>query len=264
MTTLKGNISKLQHEIGNPIQYYLPIGEDRLHINDYIGQKISISFEGMINCVHCGKKTKKSFSQGYCYSCFIKLAACDRCIMNPELCHFHLGTCREPEWGKEHCFIPHTIYLANSSGIKVGITRSFQETTRWVDQGATQALPIGRVENRYDSGKVEVLLKKHVSDKTNWRKMLRGEAEKIDLKAEKEKLLAYWPEEIKNFAKIEEIVHTFHYPVEKYPEKVNSHNLEKKPFLEGILMGIKGQYLIFDKTVINVRKYTGYCLTVQF
>ena len=53
------------------------------------------------------------------------------------------------------------------------------------------------------------------------------------------------------------------YPVLEYPEKVRSHNLDKEPRLEGTLMGIKGQYLIFDTAVINMRKYAGYLMQVS-
>ena len=53
------------------------------------------------------------------------------------------------------------------------------------------------------------------------------------------------------------------YPVEQYPEKVKSHNLDKTPVIRGKLQGIKGQYLILDTGVINIRKYSGYELRIR-
>jgi hypothetical protein len=244
------------------VQYKLPIGDALWNVSNALGKKIKIEFGGAISCIACGVGIKKSFGQGYCYPCFNSLASCDMCIMKPELCHHAQGTCREPAWGEEHCMIPHTVYLANSSGVKVGITRTYQQNTRWMDQGAISALPIGTVQTRLDSGKVEVALKEFVSDKTNWRKMLKGEVDNIDLQSVRESLLEHWPQEIAGYLPKEE-VRTFHYPVLEYPTKVVSHNLEKKPMLEGTLMGIKGQYLILDTAVINMRKYTGYTLELE-
>jgi hypothetical protein len=185
------------------------------------------------------------------------LAQCDMCIVKPELCHYHLGTCREPEWGEKHCMIDHTVYLANSSGIKVGITRSHQMRTRWMDQGAIQALPIVRVKNRFDSGKVEVALSRTLPDKTNWRAMLQGKVERIDLKAERDRLFAAWGPDLPGERLMEEEF-SFTYPVLAYPAKLTSLNLDKNPEVAGELQGIKGQYLILSTGVINMRKYGGY------
>jgi hypothetical protein len=179
------------------------------------------------------------------------------CIVRPEMCHHHLGTCREPEWGEKHCMIEHTVYLANSSGLKVGITRSHQMKTRWMDQGAVQALPIVKVKNRRDSGLVETVLARHVPDKTNWRALLKGDVERIDLQARRDELFASWAADLpgeKLFA--EEI--RIAYPVAKYPAKIVSFNLDKSPEVRGELLGVKGQYLILDTGVINLRKYGGY------
>ena len=258
-----GQIHKMISVHSNPIEYSLPIGNEKIAMNPLIGKKISLEFAGEISCIHCDRKIKKTFGQGYCFPCFQSLARCDMCIMRPELCHYAMGTCREPEWGESNCLIPHTIYLANSSGAKVGITRSHQEKTRWIDQGALFALPIGRVKSRLDSGLVEAALKQHISDKTNWRKMLKNEVPDIDLLEIKKGLLEHWPKELTEFIIQEEDLHSFSYPVEAYPTKVVSHNLEKKNLLEGTLTGIKGQYLILDTAVINMRKYTGYELTLS-
>jgi len=176
-----GNIQKLTTSLADTVHYHLPIGDEKLPLNPLIGSFISLSSLGEINCVACGRKTSKSFNQGYCYPCFQSLAQCDSCIVKPEQCHYFKGTCREPDWGQSHCLQDHYVYLANSSGLKVGITRGTQIPTRWMDQGATQALPIYRVKNRLISGLVEVALKQHVADKTHWQRMLKGEPQPVDL-----------------------------------------------------------------------------------
>lgn len=246
----------------NPVEYFLDLPEDKkISLNQFLGKKIHLKHTGLIFCLHCEKKTKKSFNQGYCYPCFIKLAQCDLCIMKPETCHFSQGTCREPEWAESHCNIDHIVYLANSSGLKVGITRKTQIPVRWIDQGATSAIPLFQVKSRFFSGLLEVAIKKYVTDRTQWQKMLKGEEEIIDLKLEREKIFSLVEDEAKKLDAIflkDEPVRTFQYPVLEYPTKVKSFSLEKEPTVSGVLRGIKGQYLIFDSGVINLRKYGGY------
>lgn len=270
---ITGNIRKLKTELVSPIKYSLPIGEELLPINPLIGKAISFTFAGEINCVHCGRKIKKTFQQGYCYPCFQSLAECDSCLIKPELCHYQAGTCREPQWGEEHCFQDHYVYLANTSGLKVGITRQTNIPTRWIDQGATQALPIYRTRDRLLSGKVEVIMKQHVADKTAWQRMLKGEPEPVDIATERDRfhkesekeinaILKESGEDAVTFLANEKLIE-INYPIEQYPEKVKSFNFDKTPIVEGTLMGIKGQYLIFDTGVLNVRKFSGYNLTVS-
>jgi hypothetical protein len=237
-------------------------------LNDLIEKQIKLEYSGTIYCIHCGRKSRKSFNQGYCYPCFQRLAECDGCIIHPEKCHFDQGTCRESAWGERFCMQDHIVYLANSSGLKVGITRATQIPTRWIDQGATQALAMIRVRSRLQSGILEVMFKQYVSDKTNWRAMLKGEAEPLKMEKEVDRLLKECDSELK------ELVESFgffaisvlngiasvgiNYPVIKYPEKVTSFNFDKDPVVEGTLLGIKGQYLIFDTGVINLRRFSGY------
>ncbi len=266
----EGHIQKMSAVLSTPVEYSLPIGEELVSLNPYIGKPIKLSYLGNIHCSNCGKKTKKSYSQGYCYPCMAKLAQCDLCIMKPETCHYHLGTCREPEWGEQFCFQDHYVYLANSSGLKVGITRHTQVPTRWIDQGATQALPIFKVKTRLQSGQVETVLKQYVADKTDWRKMLKGMSEPKDLVEERDRLLAIASEELEALQRangegqIELLTDAkpidIEYPVLEYPTKVSSLNFDKNPVVEGVLMGIKGQYLILDKGVLNIRKFGSYQL----
>jgi hypothetical protein len=253
-------------------QYNMVLSEHRIAMNDLVGKQISLHFQGEIHCQHCDKKVKKSYSGGYCFPCSQKLAQCDLCFMKPETCHYDQGTCREPEWGQAVCMQEHIVYLANSSGLKVGITRIGQVPTRWIDQGATQAIPIFTVKTRYQSGLVEVMFKQHVSDRTDWRKMLKGQAEQVDLESVRQTLMTECAEEITLLQQrfgVDEIVPlnnqnaiNIDYPVETYPTKVSSFNFDKTPEVSGVLKGIKGQYLIFDKGVINIRKFTGYNITM--
>ena len=244
--------------------YSLPIGREAIEMNSLIGKPIKLTFIGDISCSNCGNRTSKSFSQGYCFPCARSLARCDLCIMKPETCHHHLGTCREPEWGLENCFSSHVVYLANSSGPKVGITRETNIPGRWIDQGAISAIPILKVKSRLDSGRVEAALKPFIADKTNWRKMLKNEVEIVDLVSKKTALLA----EVKALTEeldakwLDDAVVNIHYPVLKYPTKIVSLNLDKSPFISGTLEGIKGQYLLLDSGVINLRKYSSYYLEI--
>ncbi len=185
-----GALDKLRAALTTPVTYAMPVGENEVPLNEYLGRRLRIEFLGLISCTHCGRRSKKSFGQGYCYPCFQQLARCDSCIVKPENCHFAQGTCREPEWGQQFCMTEHIVYLANSSGLKVGITRASQVPTRWIDQGAVQALPVLRVATRHQSGLAEILFGASVADKTNWRAMLKGPAEPLDLAAEAAALLA--------------------------------------------------------------------------
>ncbi|MBS3803893.1 MAG: DUF2797 domain-containing protein [Oleiphilaceae bacterium] len=259
-------------EAGTPVSYTLKIGDTRVPLNDLIGHAVQIDFDGAIRCIHCDRVTKKSFSQGFCYPCFKRLAACDTCIMSPEKCHYHLGTCREPEWGETHCMTGHVVYLANSSGLKVGITRASQVPTRWIDQGAVEAIPMLRVNTRQLAGFAEVACKQHVADRTNWRAMLKGGVAPLDLYQERADLLAKIGPELAELRAehgedaiqvAEDDSLTLGYPVEIWPDKVKSHNLDKTPSVQGTLEGIKGQYLMLDTGVINIRKYTAYQVRLQ-
>jgi len=268
-----GPLDKLDSEFAEPVRYRLPIGELRLPLNELVGSVLRIEYLGVITCANCQRRTRRSFAQGFCFPCFQRLARCDSCIVKPESCHYDQGSCREPQWGERFCMQEHLVYLANSSGLKVGITRASQVPTRWIDQGAVQALPILRVRTRQQSGFVEVAIASSVADKTNWRAMLRNDGERLDLRREAEAVLArhradidalrgrFGAQAIEQVDGIDPLDIT--YPVNEYPEKPVSLNLDRTPVVEGVLKGIKGQYLIFDTGVLNIRNFTSYHVRVS-
>jgi hypothetical protein len=252
-------LKKMMTELNNEVHYYLEVENDFLNLNQLLGKEIEFSFEGY-ECLCCGLN-KKIFRQGFCYECFYASAQVGDWIMKPELSTAHLGIeDRNLEYEKQVQLQPHVVYLALSSEVKVGVTRSTQIPTRWIDQGATKAIEIVEVPNRYLAGITEVALKEFVSDKTSWQKMLKNEVLEADLIEEREKLKSHIPEEalpyfLANNGKVTEI----EYPVSQYPAKVKSLNLEKTPVFSGKLIGVKGQYLMFDNnTVFNVRNSEGY------
>lgn len=267
-----------QHVQQANVEYKFILDRSEVDLPFSLGEDIEIEWTGKIICVSCGNKTNKSFSQGHCFKCFKTKASCDMCIMKPETCHYHLGTCREESFAQEVCFQPHIVYLANSSALKVGITRFGQMPTRWLDQGATQALPIIQVGSRRLSGQLETMFGAQVADKTDWRKLLKGEATPINLLEIRDNLLEEFAPQIQEIRDEfsmnldfnedveileKELPREFIYPVTHYPEKVKSHNLDKTAIIRGKLQGIKGQYLILDTGVINIRKYTGYELKIR-
>lgn len=130
-----------------------------------------------------------------------------------------------------------------------------------------------RVATRQQSGFVEDLFRSQVADRTNWRALLKGDAAPVDLVAVREQLFESCAQGLQQLQErfglqavqplqgVEPV--EIRYPVEQYPSKIVSFNLDKDPIVEGTLMGIKGQYLIFDTGVINIRKYTAYQLAVH-
>ena len=260
-----GNILKMRAEYGNPVKYYLPVGKNEINMNSILGSNITLAYKGRINCIKCGRETKTSFAQGYCYPCFISAPETEECVLHPELCRAHEGIARDMEFAREHCLISHIVYLAVSSVIKVGITRETQVPARWIDQGASYAVKLARTPNRYLAGLTEVALKKVFTDKTNWRKMLTNTlVENFDLMAEKADAINALPENLKKYIIDDNDITEISYPVSAYPGKVNSLNLDKLSSYAGKLTGIKGQYLIFGNgDVLNIRKHGGYYIELS-
>jgi len=246
------------------VDYYL--GEQQIHVNELIGSEVEFIYNGQINCTSCGKKTKTSFAQGFCYSCFINAPQASPCIIKPELCEAHLGKGRDVEWEEKYHNVPHYVYLAISSAVKVGITNGKNLPYRWIDQGASSGIILAEVPYRRLAGEIEVALKEHFTDKTNWRKMLTNDIlEGVDLEEVKWELEETLPSDLSQYLSEEDEITEINYPVLQYPTKVKSVNLEKIPKFRKKLMGIKGQYFIFDdNTVINIRKYTGHHIQLNF
>lgn len=259
----KGVLRKMKTELNSEVQYFMIFENDFIHVNQLLGKKISITFIGY-QCLNCGKD-KKIFRQGFCYDCFYETPRAGDWIMKPELSKAHLDEeDRDLEYEKKAQLQPHIVYLANSSNVKVGVTRKSQVPTRWIDQGAHEAIEIVEVPNRYLAGITEVALKPHISDKTNWRTMLKNEIEDVNLEETRDKLKQYLPDEVQEYYLASNKETEIKFPVLEYPKKLKTLNLDKQPDYEGKLKGIKGQYLIFDdNTVFNVRSYEGYKVELQ-
>ena len=259
-----GQIKKMisQHLI--PISYNIPIDNDLIPISKFLDKIIEINFLNEIHCVGCNREIKKTFAQGYCYPCFINSPRTSECILKPELCQAHKGESRDMEWSKEHCLKEHFVYLSLTAGAKIGVTRSSQIPTRWIDQGAVQALKFAKTSNRYEAGSIEVAMKNHISDRTAWQRMLKNEIdESIDLFQLKSQLIDIIDDKYKRFILEDESIETFSYPHISYPDKVKSLDLLKVTSIHARLIAIKGQYLLFnDNTVLNIRKHTGFKISL--
>lgn len=255
-----GQLDKMRTTYINPVQYFLTLGSDQVPMNELIGKSISIRWTGNIYCAVCNNKTKKSFGEGMCWACFSSSEHSSECIIRPELCEAHLGKGRNPEWEHKHHFTPHYVYLALTNSVKVGVTRDTQIPTRWIDQGANKGIILAETPYRQLSGFIEVVLKEHLSDKTNWQRMLKNESDQLmDLVTEKKRILNLIPEDYRKYGSGNDEIVEINYPVLEYPAKVSSISFEKMPSIDMVLSGIRGQYLMFKGGfVFNVRKNTGY------
>ncbi len=261
---VSGQLRKMTHENADPIQYALSLDEKPVPLTAQVGKELRLKFLGTITCIECGRSIKKTYNQGYCFPCARDLPENAMCAVRPETCQHETGNEADREFYRNYCGVDHFVYLSLTSSVKVGVTRHFNIPSRWIDQGAVEAVIIAKVPKRVLAGRIEVAIAKHMSDKTNWRKMLKGETDPVDLKEIRKQAIAWMPEELKSYALEGESVQRFSYPVEQVPQKITSHNLDKDPELAGTLQGIKGQYLIFPARVINLRKYAGYHLEFEF
>jgi hypothetical protein len=244
------------HPTTHAVHYEL---NNQLPVNDLLGKLITLRHTLRIFCKNCGKRTKKSFAQGFCYPCFANAPQNAECILRPELCRAHLGQGRDVAWEQAHHHQPHLVYLAASSDLKVGVTRTTQMPTRWIDQGAAQAIVLAEVPYRQLAGAIEVYLKQYMTDKTSWQKMLKNELIDIDLTHEKNRVAQLLPAEYQPYISPHAEPTHLHYPVQKYPQKVASLKLDSTPEISGVLVGAKAQYLIFEGgKVFNVRAHEGY------
>lgn len=254
-------------KVANPenVQYILGDGETSIKVNDLIGKKVSFNHTNNKYCSVCNNSVKKFFGQGFCYPCFIKAPENSECIIRPELCRGHEGEGRDPEWELKNHVQTHMVYLALTSAVKVGVTREVTTVSRWIDQGAWKAIVLAEVPNRFLAGKLEVALKEHMTDKTNWRKMLKNEMDfTFDLMGFKKEIEKLVPKDLVQYVNPSTEVFEINYPVKEYPLKVKSLNFDKTPQISGVLRGVRGQYLLLnDDEVLNIRKFTGYEVQVE-
>lgn len=266
-----GNIRKMRSKLVNgKVEYVLPLyhilePNHFIPMNELIGKTISIQFEHAIHCVVTGKKIKKTFGNGMSYDAYMNSPMAVPSIINPELSQIHEGVAlRDEAWEIEHHLKPHVVYLSKTAGIKVGVTRTTQMPTRWIDQGASEVIVLAETPYRQAAGLIEVELKQYISDKTAWQRMLKGELTEDSLLEKKNELLLKLPEELKKFVLEDDAIVTIEYPLENNPSKVKSLKLDKVPLFEKKIIGIKGQYLIFDdETVMNVRSHEGYHISLS-
>ena len=261
----KAILKKMHSVFNNPIEYFMDINGMQFKLNDYIGKNIRLEWQKKIIC-YCGEEKKKVYRSGFCYNCYWTLPQASQSIFKPELCTAHLGIEeRDLEFEKKLQIADHYVYLANSSGLKVGITRATQVPTRWIDQGASQAIILALVPNRRFSGDIEVVLKEYVKDKTNWRKMLSSEPDQLNLKEIKKDLITKVPNDYQKYIYNDDSITNIYFPVIKYPLKIKSLKLEKTNLIEGTINGIKGQYIFLDNDrVFNVRAHEGFIVNIDF
>jgi hypothetical protein len=262
---ITGGLLKMKAELKAPIHYHLPIGSELIDVNSLINKRIRLTYENDIFCINCGAKTYKSFNQGMCYPCFQSSPLASECIIHPERCQAHLGIGRDMEWETKYHLTPQIVYLALTANAKVGITRKPQIPTRWIDQGAVQTIVLAEAPNRYLAGMIEVSLKAFIADKTHWQKMLKNQINPdVNLLELKKEMTQNLSPELRKYV-VDSELQDLSYPVLEYPEKVKSLSFDKLPVVEGVLTGIKGQYLMFDYlNVLNIRKHQGYVVSLEY
>jgi len=262
---VEGNILKMRTEPGSPVDYYLPVGAQEIYMNALVGSRLRFSFSGTINCIACGKRTKRSFSQGFCYRCFQTAPEAGESIIRPALSKSHYGIARNMEWAEKQDLIDHIVYLAVASELKVGVTGHTGIPGRWIDQGASYAVKLAITPSRHIAGVMELYLSRFITDRTNWKSMLCKPGNgHINLAEEKQRVYGLLPSELqKYYCHNDEVVH-IEYPLSEYPVNVKGFTFEKEPVIEGALKGIKGQYLIFgDGRVLNIRKHNGFYIRME-
>ncbi|MBX5436167.1 MAG: DUF2797 domain-containing protein [Alicyclobacillaceae bacterium] len=264
---MEGFLRELAHRVGEPVQYTLMTDEHALQVNRWLGHTVRIQFTGRKACIHCGRAVKKLYQNGYCFPCVTTLAECDLCIVKPHECHFHQGTCRDPAFAAQQCMIPHYVYLAWSSGIKVGLTRKGREFARWVDQGAAAAILLAELPTRKEAGELEMVVAAHLPDKTDWRKMLAFEVDDtlpVRLRDAKHVVVERLGSLTSGSVVDDDTVYRFEYPrIPGLRVETKALSLDRDSTVEGTLTGIKGQYLMFAHGVFHVKRHAGYHVQVS-
>lgn len=257
----KGSLLKMKSEMnGEQVNYFLNLKDNSILMNELVGKEIQLIHTGVIHCIKCGKVTRKSFAQGFCYNCMQTAPETEECVLRPALCKAHLGVARDIAYAENNCLKPHFVYLANTGGIKVGVTRQSQIPTRWIDQGASTAIKVCQTPNRHMAGLIELHLSTHFSDKTQWRKMVANQVDtSIDMSQVREKAISLLTPEMLSFVCDDNKVYHFNYPAQSYPSQPKSINFDSQMEVSGVLTGIKGQYIILNnQVVLNIRRHNGY------
>lgn len=252
-----------------PKSYSLLYGDTKLDLTGAVGRHIKLSHTGKFACCYCGRSIKKTYHGGYCFPCMQNLARCDLCVVKPELCHFHLGTCREPEWGLNHCMKPHILYASYTSGLKVGLTRKERLKNRWLEQGALGAVALLELNSRYHAGLIESHMAASIADKTNWRKMLAQETlpENVWIQNKEHildlmgKALFAHTDKVTDYKLIEPKWFDLAIDV-VVPQKIKSIKPKLDEPIEGVLKAFRGHYMVFDEAVVNMRSLVGYELNI--
>ena len=124
---------------------------------------------------------------------------------------------------------------------------------------------LARTPHRCAAGELEVALKEAFTDRTHWQKMLKNEVlENPHWGYAMDQAFSAVPWSHEDFIVDDEEVVVLEYPVQQYPEKIKSLSFDKVDTVEGTLLGIKGQYLLFDDNrVLNIRKHNGYHLRFE-
>ena len=259
-----GQIIKMHTKHSSPIEYELMFGEESVCMNDFIKKYIILKYENEINCIDCGRKTNKSFAQGFCYPCFLNSPLTSECILRPELCCAHKGESRDMEWSQKYCLTEQHVYMSFTGNLNIGVTRFSQVPTRWIDQGATKAIILCTTPNRYLAGLIEVYLKEYYSDRTNWRKMLSGDFDEPNFDQEYSKVTEILELKYSQYLNKNDWVN-IKFPILSIPAKIKSFSFDKNDSYEDTLVGIKGQYLLFkNNIVLNIRKHTGYQIKIEY
>ena len=258
-------LRKMPADFDGTAHYTLDLANGSLAIDALLGRPFTVRATGLLTCIACGSRVKKFYGQGFCYPCLLKAPEAAECIVRPELCRAHLGEGRDREWEREHHDTEHLVYLSHTGGIKVGVTRATQLPTRWIDQGAVAGLVIARAPYRQLAGRIEVDLKRVFADRTDWRAMLRPVEPDLEaLHAAREQAIDAVHADLREHMVSSEDPVRLNYPVLRYPPKLASVQLAKMPLVQGLLVGVKGQYLIWeDGRVLNVRNHSGHHVVVE-
>ena len=235
-------------------------------MNPLVGGTVALRFAHAIHCIASGKQITKTFGEGLSYAAWRTSPAAVESIVRPELSRIHEGIAlRDAAWEDAHHNQPHAVYLSTTSAVKVGVTRTANVPSRWIDQGATEAILLAETPYRQLAGLMEVALKGHFVDRTAWRAMVQNRSAGDDLRTRKEEALALLPAVYTPFFCPDDTVTHIAYPVLQYPARVTALKLDATPAFTGTLTGIKGQYLLFaDGHVLNVRAHAGYRVHLEF